>query len=280
MKSSVIKETLYEWVAGELGTSHVFSVELSQDFVSGNIINMDIGGVPIAQVVFDTDHDTTVRRLRQYIGDHESIFRCTNTALRKLICMGTGRQIITLANISVTGGASQPIFTVTTLENPVEVTVIFSDQDAPKPFPYPFATVRLINISKIGQEELRGVDQDDVFRSVGQRKLSVSVNFFGDDPMEEARSLFDSLGKESVQHKFRSVGFAVLDKGTIQNLTTMLETKFEPRSQFDLFLGYTEEIYDDLGIIEKVKLTGEHNYFVAGHATMIKKIIGPKTISS
>lgn len=263
MNEAGLKLALYNWLSTELGVRHVFTITFDADFVSGNTINGSFDAEAIDPVSFVTSHAVTLAALATEIQKCDEIFKAEVTASRQITCTGfvTG-DTISVTGPTVSGGATQAVATIATTTAASSVPCIFADRTddtgraAPRPETYPYATIRLGTIIQVGHDELRDIDEDTCLANIGgQRRGTVSINFFGPRPFENVMKAYNSLEKMSLIDTFYAAGFSILEKNDVQNLTGMLETKFEERASFDFFIGFAENIEDDLGIIETVDLT-------------------------
>jgi hypothetical protein len=116
------------------------------------------------------------------------------------------------------------------------------------------------------------MDADGIAAFAGQRGATVSVHYFGDNPMGPIMQAYSSLEKQTVLDQLYASGIAVQSKEPIQNVSAALETRFDPHATFDFYIGMSENNLDDVGVIEKVQLTGEVDEGIE------KVIIGPKII--
>lgn len=92
------------------------TLEFDADFVTGNKINMDVDGMPIAEVSFDSDHDTTMIALAAAIQAMDAVLTAEVTAPREITITAEyeGAEL-TISGIIVTEGASQPVGSITTI---------------------------------------------------------------------------------------------------------------------------------------------------------------------
>lgn len=85
-------------------------INFDTEFVTGNLIDMDLNTVAITQVPFNTDHLTTIGDLATEIQSNADVL----TAIvnpdndREVIITGNNKTVL-IANISITGGASQAV---------------------------------------------------------------------------------------------------------------------------------------------------------------------------
>lgn len=280
MNETTLKAALYDWLSAALGTRETFTITFNADFVTGNVINGTFDGDLMDAVAFDTNHTTTLENLAAEIQTLASIFKATVTGARQITCIGldTGEDI-TLVGPTVTGGASQAVATKVVTEEAEAVTVYFADQidntgrNAPQPA-YPCACIRVNNVQKLGWDELREIDDANIATFGGQRRATVNISYFGQNPIQGVVNAYNSLEKQTVIDALSADGIAILEKNDVQNLTNMLETKFEPRADFDFYIGFADNFEDDLGIIETVELSGEYTGGQTGTLNVGPDIIG------
>lgn len=89
-------------------------VTFDNDFVTDNEIVVTINGDDLATVFFDTDQATTLENLRATIESSQFVETATSTGSRTILVEAETPQTFTMS-ISVTGGASQPVATLTDL---------------------------------------------------------------------------------------------------------------------------------------------------------------------
>ncbi len=138
------------------------------------------------------------------------------------------------------------------------LTPIFARQNSPRP-QKPYATIQLQSLSMMGQDELRSIDDSGIATIGGQRKMTIDLNIYGPDALGLMHQAQSSLSKQSVLDAFYESEIAIWNVGDAKDLTALLETNWEERAQMDVFIGFANNINDDLGIIEKVDLSGQIN---------------------
>lgn len=275
MNESTIRLALASWLKSCLGTPHKIKLSFDADFVAGNVINATINAVANTAVNFSVSHENTLTALAKELQKHPAILIAAVTGAKEITITGLSPgTILTFSVLTVAGGVSQPVSTLTTLESPVAVTVIMADQAADRPL-QPYATIRYGSIQSIGHDERGEIDDQGISTVKGQRRMTVSVQYLGQNPVQEIMKAVNGLEKMSVHEAFLNAGLSVMDVGPIQNLTNFLETSPEPRATFDFYLGLAENIFDDVGVIEKVELTGELDDNKSGDV-----IFGPQIIEA
>lgn len=93
----------------------------------------------------------------------------------------------------------------------------------------------------------------------GQRKMSVSFQCYARNQSEayEYMTLWQaSLELKTIQEVLRRSGIAVWLIGSVADLTQLLHTGFEARSQMDVQFGIVSNLTEQPGVIEHVGVTG------------------------
>lgn len=136
------------------------------------------------------------------------------------------------------------------------VAVIFADQGAPRPTT-PYATCKVMGPRVVGHDDRRAISSEGLQDMVGDRVITVSVQVFGTDAMDKARTAANALNKEAARGKFATAGIATVGlAGGINELTALLEVGAEERAQFDAQFAFADEYTDDVGLIERVEGEG------------------------
>lgn len=279
MNLAATKLALYNWLSKVMGYPNIFTITFDVDFVTGNQINGTIGASVLDPVVFTDDHATTLALLAEEIQKTAEIFKATVTGPRQITCVGAvNGTTVTPITITVTLGAVQPVDTVAQVQDAQGVRVIHAHQNAPRKGEnddlYPYAVIRLDSFQQIGWDELREIDDNNIATFGGLRRGTVSISVFGEGALEYATQASNSLEMQTYIDLLSAAGIAILEKSSVQNLTAMLETKYEPRADFDFFIGYADNVEDDLGIIEKAELSGTVKGGKNGDLVIPSKIIG------
>lgn len=142
------------------------------------------------------------------------------------------------------------------IQNELKLTVIYAEQSGPRPSKLPYVTIRLDSPTALGGADEQGeLDDDGNVEIRGHRTMTVSIDIYGESAMSHMEALQISLGKVSVLDSLgEEYGIAVIDSLPIQNLTALLETKYEERAHMDVIIGYAKKVTDAVGIIEHVEI--------------------------
>jgi len=274
MNQTEMYTTLKGWLDTAMGTPDIFTITFSANFVSGNLINGSFNGDAFEQVAFTTNQATTMQLLAASMRKSEHLLSATVTDTDEITCVGfTNGVSVSVTGPTVTGGASQPTSSVSHIQTPIQVLSYAEDQASPR-MNYPFATFKVLSVSPVAWDQYEPVDPVSGIQNIGGwRRVAVRFQYFGDNFMSEMLKAFQSLQKREVISYFSTRGMVINEKGSVQNLSEMLETKWDPRASFDVFFGIAENMSDKVGVIETVVMEGEFS----GGGEIID--VGPITVT-
>lgn len=146
-------------------------------------------------------------------------------------------------------------------------SVIWARQNAPQPA-RPYATLQVI----AGPLRLGALDEEnDVYQAgnaageeieqtfKGQREFTLSCQVFA-DTTADAGTAYDYLSRAmsglslpSAQSLFVNVGLAVVSANGIQDLSALLETKWQSRAQMDVRFRIADSVVEKTGYIATVE---------------------------
>jgi len=143
---------------------------------------------------------------------------------------------------------------------------VFEQQGAPHPAQRPYATVKVGGVIAVGQEHKYGWGTDPGIpekvprKMAGDRKVTASVQFFGEGALDYARVAAQGLAKPSVMEALALVGLAApVIVPDVLDLTDLNED-FEERGQFDCTFLFGDTYTDDAYVIESATGTGTFEY--------------------
>lgn len=137
--------------------------------------------------------------------------------------------------------------------------VIKRDQDGPKP-KVSFVAAKVIAEAREGHPVIGKLRDDGTILIQQGALLTVSVQTFGPEASLLARSIRDSVNKITVQDGLRSNGLAYVDVlSGPTDISEVVGTTWEQRWHVDVLMRTNVEVVDDVGIIERVELTGNFN---------------------
>lgn len=142
------------------------------------------------------------------------------------------------------------------------LVTIWANPNSPRPA-RPYCTVQVINVARLGNAHRTGPDATGMSTVTADREATVSVQVFADasnnDPraaLDIASDLRDSLDLVTVRQPLADAGWAVRGFELLTDAPQLRETQWEPRAMFDVRFGTSQQMLDDLGLIESIEVTG------------------------
>lgn len=145
--------------------------------------------------------------------------------------------------------------------------VIWADQDAPQPSGN-YITLRIGDVSPVGPDELRTYTHADAdpgeeieLQAIGMREFVVSVQAFGTPTSgdgtarETLLNVLGALRLPSVRNALVAADLTPYQAGPVQNLSTLVQTKFESRAALEVWFYTSSAISEFTGYIESVEIT-------------------------
>lgn len=159
----------------------------------------------------------------------------------------------------------------------VDVPVIFAEglntnDGNPRP-PYPFITISIISVVQAGEAELGELDEEGVLEIGSQKIATISVDYFGANPIENLAKAVIGLEKKTILGHLIGADLAFVRTTQIQNLTGLAfdGSLYEEHANFDLQIGFVDTSTDDVGLIEEVWV--EKTIEAGGHTITGTEII-------
>lgn len=138
--------------------------------------------------------------------------------------------------------------------------------NAPRPCPLPYFSFKLTSPGiKQGDDSKSYVNKGTdklVVNTGGVRKMMVSFHCYAQDERTayDYMSLWQScLDQLTTQENLRRAGIAVWIIGNVADLSQLLNTGYEGRSQMDVSFGIAANLEEEFGAITKVGVTGTIN---------------------
>lgn len=138
----------------------------------------------------------------------------------------------------------------------LDCTTIWADQSEVRP-PRPYASLKLTSGPVVvANDEVRQPTSGS-FEVAGLRRMTLSVQAFGEGALERMSRLQTALSKESVLESLDKSGVAIVEVAGVQNLTGLLDNRFETRAQMDVGFYAAENESDSTDFVESVEVTSE-----------------------
>ena len=136
---------------------------------------------------------------------------------------------------------------------------IKAKQDGPRPTGS-YCDVDFLSDTSIGWEQRNLVDNiadPDIEESItGARQIVMSLGFYRDDSMDNARRVRTALYRQSVKDLFRAADIGLASRSEIRDISEVLENAWEKRSQFDIVLNAVGTDVDIIRSILAVSISG------------------------
>jgi len=163
------------------------------------------------------------------------------------------------------------------MERVTKTTVIMAEQqtqDVPRPCKPYFSYKTLNPADKSGDDSHEWIG--DTHNVGGQRRMTISFNCYGNSK-EEAYNYMSlwqqSLELWTVQENLRKAGIAVWLIGSVADLTELMNTGYEGRSQMDVSFGIAFNLSESMTTIEKVEAEAT---IKTGDQTITEEIVIPE----
>lgn len=126
-----------------------------------------------------------------------------------------------------------------------------------KQFPGEYVTLQFTSPgTKVGGEDIVH-KSGDVFTATSQHMATLSIIAYGENATTIAEKIQRSLSKPTVLLGLRTDGLAVWNEPSLTDISALLETGFETRTNLDVILGFIATDDDTIGIVEKVLTEGD-----------------------
>ncbi len=141
-----------------------------------------------------------------------------------------------------------------------DYTIKAKQKDAPRPLGS-YGDVDFVSGSDLGWEQRSfedNIGDDDLTETIiGMREIMMSLNFYRDDAINNARSVRTGLIRESIQTLFRTADIGLTRRSEVREISESLESGWEERAQFDIVLSAVGTDTDIVKSILTVDIAGE-----------------------
>lgn len=137
---------------------------------------------------------------------------------------------------------------------PMGMPVTMYYENAPRPSA-PYVTINLSSITQIGWDWTPSPSNDAGDISlIGDREFIVQLQAYGGDPFTVMENLRTSLQKETVLNTLRANGIVFANWYPINDITELVDTLFQKRTQMDVLFRIAQTATESLGTIATVEL--------------------------
>ena len=123
-----------------------------------------------------------------------------------------------------------------------------------------YAVVDFLTDVSIGWEHRsreNNTGDDDITETLqGAREITLSIGFYRDSAMDNARKVRTAFMRQSILDTLRAATVGLIQRSAIRDISEVLESTWEQRAQFDLTLSAIGTDVDIITSILSVNITG------------------------
>ena len=142
-------------------------------------------------------------------------------------------------------------------------TIKAKQEDAPRP-QGAYAVVDFLASESLGWEQRIFEDNDDNLDLTenisGLKNITMSINFYRANAMDNSRKVRIGLVRESIQSLFSSAGVGLVIRSEVRDIDSPTDDGWEDRSQFDLVLNTVATDQDIVRSIQAIDMASEFQY--------------------
>lgn len=142
--------------------------------------------------------------------------------------------------------------------NNTSVLVIWADENGARPDEN-YITLKVMTFSKIGQKDELPTDNSGDRKVKYDEDFTVNIEGYGIGVQDNIQELKDSLQLESVLQSLVQAGIAVRADSDITDISVLLDETIEKRYLYEIMMGFSHEIQENVGVIESVEWTPTYN---------------------
>lgn len=142
--------------------------------------------------------------------------------------------------------------------NNTSVLVIFADGNGTRPDEN-YISLKIMTISKIGQKDELSTDINGDRKIKYDEDFTLNIEGYGIGVNDNIQELKDSLQKETVIQALVQAGIAVRNDSDITDISELLDETIEKRYLYEVMMGFSHEIDENVGVIENVEWTPSYN---------------------
>lgn len=137
---------------------------------------------------------------------------------------------------------------------PSGTPAIYLYPNSPRPT-VDYVSLYIATITQIGWDWTQDpLDDTGITTMVGDREFTLQVQAYGGDPMTVLQNLRTSLQKQTVLDSLRVNGIVFVNWFPINDVTELVDTRYEQRASMDVLFRIADISTDNLGVIDTVVL--------------------------
>ncbi len=156
------------------------------------------------------------------------------------------------------------------LKEQADFPVVMAESSDPRPDETHLSFKMLTNLIKLGAKDERIINKTTGKVTLrAHRQFTVAIEAIGnpvgpDEDLDDLIRATDilhavhiSLDQITVRDKFNAADLAIINEGTVTDISQLLETETEPRALLEIVLAARFDITDNPGYFDTVELTGD-----------------------
>jgi hypothetical protein len=141
---------------------------------------------------------------------------------------------------------------------PSGMPVIFYEPNAPRPST-PYVSLYMNTITAVNQDwSSPDADASGNIEMHGDRQFTLQVQAYGNDPLTVLENIRTSLQKQTVLDTLRANGIAFYQSLTINDITELVDSRFERRAQLDILFGIGQVYQDGPGYFDEIDIDQQY----------------------
>lgn len=137
---------------------------------------------------------------------------------------------------------------------PEGMPAIYLYPNSPRPT-VDYLSLYISSVTQIGWDYTQDpLDDSGIAQMVGDREFTLQCQAYGGDPLTVMENLRTSLQKQTVLDTLRLVGIVFVNWFPINDVTELVDSRFEQRASMDILFRIANVYTDNLGVIDTVVL--------------------------
>ncbi len=141
---------------------------------------------------------------------------------------------------------------------PAGMPIIFLYPNAPRPT-VPYITLYISSVTSVHQDwSYHKSDPNGVITQKGDRQFVLQIQAYGhnatNDPLTVVENIRTSLQKQTTLGTLRANGIAVFNALTINDITELVDSRYERRAQIDILMGIAQTYTDNPGYFDQIEI--------------------------
>lgn len=136
-----------------------------------------------------------------------------------------------------------------------EDKVIWQDENAPRPA-LPYVAMKVMSQRFVKQDYYADPDANGVQKVQGDRELTLNIQYFGPDSVQNLEAVVDKLRLNSVLDRFMAAKYVAFNTAQVTDIAALLDkAQIEPRASMDVFIRTKKYQDDQVGFIDTANVS-------------------------